>query len=100
MVNKPPDSPLASGTCKQNRAPEEPEADGTDDELELAPGSGYQSSAERNIWSTFNPIWNCFPVKKARLPKASDRVADWGGTVGRPDEMDRFLGLKNPVNRK
>lgn len=100
-INKAPGSPLASGTCTRNSNPEDPDARGTDEGLEPMPTSGRcLSSAERNVWSTFNPIWNCFPVKKARLPKASDQVADWGGTVGRPDEMDEFLGLKKPVNRK
>lgn len=100
VTNKMPGSPLTSGTCKRNSNPEEPGADGTDDEFKPVPGSGCQSSAERNIWSTFNPIWSCFPVKKARLPKASDRAADWGGTVGRPDGMNKFLGPKKPANRK
>lgn len=66
------------------------------------PGIGYgcQSSAERNIWSVFNPIWSAFVVDKARLPAASDKEADWSGTVGRPDKIKDFLGLKNPINRK
>lgn len=61
---------------------------------------GCQSSAERKIWSVFNPMWNIFVVNKARLPKPADRGADWAGTVGRPDRLNMFLGLKNPVNRK
>lgn len=61
---------------------------------------GCQSSAERNIWSVFNPMWNIFVVPKPRLPKPSDRGADWAGTVGRPDELNGFFGLKNPINRK
>lgn len=61
---------------------------------------GCQSSAERNIWSVFNPMWSIFLVSKPRLPKPSDRGADWAGTVGRPDELNGFFGLKNPINRK
>lgn len=61
---------------------------------------GCQSSAERNIWSFFNPMWNVFVVNKARLPKKADRGADWAGTVGRPEGLHMFLGTKNPVNRK
>lgn len=61
-------------------------------------GGGCQSSAERNIWSVFNPIWDSLPVTKARLPRASDARADWAGTVGQPGELKHFLGLKNPVN--
>ncbi len=63
-------------------------------------GDGCQSSAERNIWSVFNPIWNTFIVKKARLPNPGDRGADWAGNAGRPTDLGMFLGLKNPVNRK
>lgn len=63
-------------------------------------GDGCQSSVERNIWSVFNPMWSTFVVNKPRLPKASDREADWSGTAGRPGELKEFMGLKNPVNRK
>lgn len=63
-------------------------------------GDGCQSSAERNIWSVFNPIWSTFVVKKARLPKSVDQGADWAGTAGKPGGLGMFLGLKNPVNRK
>lgn len=61
---------------------------------------GCQSSAERNIWSVFNPMWSIFVVNKARLPKKADRGADWAGTAGKPDGLHMFLGTKNPVNRK
>lgn len=61
---------------------------------------GCQSSAERNIWSVFNPMWSIFDVRKARLPKPSDKGADWAGTVGRLDDLNGFLGLKKNVNRK
>lgn len=81
------------------------EADGNKDKAPAAGeerdiGDGCQCSAERNIWSVFNPIWNTFIVKKARLPKPGDRGADWAGTAGRPTELGMFLGLNNPVNRK
>ncbi|CBJ25950.1 hypothetical protein Esi_0017_0187 [Ectocarpus siliculosus] len=45
-------------------------------------------------------MWNQFTVRKARLPKTSDIEADWAGTVGRPEELKLFLGLKNTTNRK
>lgn len=59
----------------------------------------YESSAERNIWSVFNPIWSARPGVKFRLPKPSDEGADWAGTVGVVDELKHFRGLNNSVNR-
>lgn len=85
-----------------------PTSGGADERKEEAPAAreerdiqdGCQSSAERNIWSIFNPMWNIFVVNKARLPKKADRGADWAETAGRPDALHMFLGTKNPVNRK
>lgn len=62
-------------------------------------GDDCQRSAERNIWSVFNPIWHSFPVKKPRLPRVVDEGADWAGTVGKPDKLKLFWGLKNLTNR-
>lgn len=59
----------------------------------------HQSSAERNIWSVFNPLWGSFRVNQPRLPRPSDAGVNWARTVGQPEEMKKFLGLKNPVNR-
>lgn len=59
----------------------------------------HQSSVERNIWSVFNPLWGSFRVNQPRLPRRSDAGADWARTMGRPEEMRSFLGLKNRVNR-
>lgn len=81
---------------------------GADESKDEAPAAGEerdiqdgcQSSAERNIWSVFNPMWSIFVVNKARLPKKADRGADWAGTAGKPDGLYMFLGTKNPVNRK
>lgn len=82
----PEDQPFQSGTdAKQGVSTEA--------------SDGHQSSAERNIWSAFNPIWSSFRVRKPRLPKESDIKANWAGTAGIPDELSLFLGLNNPVNR-
>lgn len=85
---------------QNNRSPEIVNGTGEQSVLIVAnAGGGYQSSAERNIWSVFNPIWRSFPVNKARLPRATDAGVDWAGTLGRPEELGLFLGMKNPVNR-
>lgn len=100
-------TPPATVPTNGDNLPETTPADvDTDNENEAAAlqESGqrdrYQSSTERNIWSVFNPIWNHFTVRKARLPKTSDIEANWAGTAGRPEELKLFLGLKNTTNRK
>eukprot|EP00752_Nemacystus_decipiens_P018232 g16360.t1 len=99
--------PTADAVAADNSAAILPMSDAADDTKDGATSEeerdiqdGCQSSAERNIWSVFNPIWNIFVVNKARLPSRRDRGADWAGTAGRPEELHTFLGTKNPVNRK
>lgn len=86
-------TPEREQQTQEERPPEPPDGNG-------GKGVTHHSSAERNIWSVFNPLWNNFLVREPRLPHASaDAGVDWARTTGRPEEITQFLGLKNPVNR-
>ncbi|CAM9734853.1 unnamed protein product [Discosporangium mesarthrocarpum] len=61
--------------------------------------SKFQSSAERNIWSIYNPIWGAFPIQKPRLPRPEDTGVEWA-TKHVPDRLQSFLGQGQRLNKR